>query len=293
MPALSQNIGTTIAFLRKRVGLTQRALAERLGVTDKAVSRWERGAGIPDQSLLAALAEALNVDIETILAGRYANIAEDWLGVVALEYPAGMGPETLLFDRPALELQIGYLLLSGIRDVVLMGTDERLAAARRVVAGLPELGVEILFVDCVFGQAGALPAKGRGGRGVMFVDGLDFLYGKDLTRAFWRQISESDVPARLASHSGVPLHVGFLPAAAGVSAAAGEGADDTVMEVSARVAGFADAKLKKLERGIVAFPIASALDALDAANMIAILMRQQGEPFMDLEAVVAARSARA
>ena len=49
-------VGELIAQVRKERGLTQAALAERLGVTGKAVSKWQRGAGCPDVSLLAQLA---------------------------------------------------------------------------------------------------------------------------------------------------------------------------------------------------------------------------------------------
>ena len=63
-------VGALIAQVRKERGLTQAALAERLGVTGKAVSKWERGAGCPDVSLLAQLAEELGVDLAALLSGR-------------------------------------------------------------------------------------------------------------------------------------------------------------------------------------------------------------------------------
>ena len=50
-------VGALIGRLRRERGLTQRELAGRLLVSDKAVSKWERGAGCPDVSLLAPLAE--------------------------------------------------------------------------------------------------------------------------------------------------------------------------------------------------------------------------------------------
>ncbi len=62
-------IGGLIRQLRQQQGLTQAQLAERLGVSDKAVSKWERGQGCPELSLLAALSEALAVDMEALLAG--------------------------------------------------------------------------------------------------------------------------------------------------------------------------------------------------------------------------------
>ena len=55
-------LGRFIAQRRKELNLTQRELAEALHVTDKAVSKWERGAGCPDISLLEPLAEALELE---------------------------------------------------------------------------------------------------------------------------------------------------------------------------------------------------------------------------------------
>lgn len=63
-------VGGLILRLRREKGLTQRELAERLHVTGKAVSKWERGAGCPDVSLLARLAEELDVDLAALLSGR-------------------------------------------------------------------------------------------------------------------------------------------------------------------------------------------------------------------------------
>ena len=61
--------GTLIRALRQRRGMTQLRLAERIGVSDKAVSKWERGRGAPDISLLPALSEALGVDTKALLRG--------------------------------------------------------------------------------------------------------------------------------------------------------------------------------------------------------------------------------
>lgn len=63
-------IGNFIAEKRKEKGLTQKELAEKIGVTDKAVSKWERGLGCPDVSILEVLASTLDVSILEILKGR-------------------------------------------------------------------------------------------------------------------------------------------------------------------------------------------------------------------------------
>ncbi len=47
--------GELIRALRMELGMTQQQLAQRLHVGDKAVSKWERGAGCPDVSLLLRL----------------------------------------------------------------------------------------------------------------------------------------------------------------------------------------------------------------------------------------------
>ena len=60
-------LGRFIAQRRKELDLTQRELAEALHVTDKAVSKWERGAGCPDISLLEPLAEALGLSVDQLL----------------------------------------------------------------------------------------------------------------------------------------------------------------------------------------------------------------------------------
>lgn len=66
----AKKTGQLIQQMRKERGMTQAELAGRLRVTDKAVSRWERGIGCPDISLLEPLAEALHVTVLDILRGE-------------------------------------------------------------------------------------------------------------------------------------------------------------------------------------------------------------------------------
>lgn len=65
-----ETIGKFIQTKRKEKELTQKELAEKLGVTDKAVSKWERGLGCPDVSILEILAKELDTSILEILKGR-------------------------------------------------------------------------------------------------------------------------------------------------------------------------------------------------------------------------------
>lgn len=65
-----EKTGALIAAARKARGLTQKELAERLHISDRAVSKWERGAGFPDVSLLEPLADALGLSVLDLLRGE-------------------------------------------------------------------------------------------------------------------------------------------------------------------------------------------------------------------------------
>lgn len=62
--------GGLIRALRTQKGLTQKELAEAVGVGNRAVSKWERGLGCPDVSLLPELSRVLGVGLEALLSGQ-------------------------------------------------------------------------------------------------------------------------------------------------------------------------------------------------------------------------------
>lgn len=63
-------IGGLIRRLRQERGMTQRQLAERMGISDKTVSKWERGMGCPDLSLLPDLSNIFHVGLDQLLTGE-------------------------------------------------------------------------------------------------------------------------------------------------------------------------------------------------------------------------------
>lgn len=63
------NIGDAIRALRLERGMTQKELGEKINISDKAVSKWERGMGCPDISIIPELSNVLGADIQRLLSG--------------------------------------------------------------------------------------------------------------------------------------------------------------------------------------------------------------------------------
>ncbi len=72
-----EKAGKLILFLRTQKGMTQKQLADCLNISDKTVSKWERGLGFPDVSLLKEISQILNVDIEKLLDGSIVSNDKD------------------------------------------------------------------------------------------------------------------------------------------------------------------------------------------------------------------------
>lgn len=62
--------GLFIAEQRKKLGLTQAQLAKIISVSDRTISKWERGVGLPDVTLMLPLCEALHISVNDLLCGE-------------------------------------------------------------------------------------------------------------------------------------------------------------------------------------------------------------------------------
>ena len=71
-------IGRFIADERKRKGYTQKQLSEKLEISDKTISKWERGNGFPEVSLLLPLCNELEITVNELLSGERVS-EEDYL----------------------------------------------------------------------------------------------------------------------------------------------------------------------------------------------------------------------
>lgn len=64
-----EKVGNLILQLRKEKSMTQKQVADLLNISDKTISKWERGLGCPDVSLLSELSKIFDINIEKILLG--------------------------------------------------------------------------------------------------------------------------------------------------------------------------------------------------------------------------------
>lgn len=67
---MENKVGNLIKRFRLENDLTQKQLADKMNISDKAVSKWERGLGLPDISLVTELSSILGVDLQSLLLGE-------------------------------------------------------------------------------------------------------------------------------------------------------------------------------------------------------------------------------
>jgi transcriptional regulator with XRE-family HTH domain len=171
--------GNIIAELRREAGYTQKMLAEALNITDKAISKWERGISMPDVSLLPKLSNLLDADIELLLQEESSCLHKEWLGLIDLRnFNCDMAQ--IVYDKPMVYYVLAHYLLLGIRDIYLLGYDER--QSWLTWDRWNQIGVRFV---CNFD---GLPKKN-----FMIMQRPCFLFGSDLTRRFQAAMSTGQV----------------------------------------------------------------------------------------------------
>ena len=183
-------IGKAISYLRKRAGYTQKDLADRIGISDKAVSKWERGQGLPEIGYLRKLSILLDTDTDSLLSGNVIPHDNMWYGIVVLEESAyGVNLGTIIYDKPIIYFVLSYFLLVGIRDITIICGEQE----KRIVDGL--LGTGEGYGVSLTTTTGKLKdvLKQRSWVGnIMMVYGRSFIYGVDQTRFFQKAMVERD-----------------------------------------------------------------------------------------------------
>lgn len=137
--------GALIAHARKEKQITQKELAAALHVSDTTISKWERGAGFPDVSLIEPLTAALGLSIAELFAGERAEeplpeTCEALLSDVIVESGA-QGRARRKFDYTVFALITALILLIAVPllffrttpPAVMRGTYASLPADREII----------------------------------------------------------------------------------------------------------------------------------------------------------------
>jgi transcriptional regulator with XRE-family HTH domain len=67
---IRMTIASNIVYYRKQCNLKQIYVAEKIGYSDKAISKWERGDGVPDIYTLHELAELFGITVNDLLSDK-------------------------------------------------------------------------------------------------------------------------------------------------------------------------------------------------------------------------------
>lgn len=205
-------VGKAIAYLRKRAGYTQKELAERIGISDKAVSKWERGQGLPEIGYLRKLSILLDTDSDSLLAGDVAHHKSDWIGIIVLdENPYGIGAGTMIYDKPIINFLLSYFLLVGIKELYIacakldakyindmLGTGDEYGIHITTVTGnLNDVVAAMRSDGMIHGSDDNGMANNEGydnqtSYNVMLVHGRCILYGVDQTRFFQKAMVDRE-----------------------------------------------------------------------------------------------------
>lgn len=175
----NKKVGQAITVLRKRQKLTQKDLADKLNVSDKAISKWERGLGLPDISILSTLSMILDTDMESLLEGNATYKKDNWIGILNLN-DINVDVSTLIFDKPIITYQIGYFMLAGIKDIYIYGKDINKKYIKQLVKGIK---INVYFVDNV----NEVPCVNT-----MYIHKPLFIYGQNVTRSFQKAMERKD-----------------------------------------------------------------------------------------------------
>ena len=95
---MKENIGELICQYRQNRKMTQEEFAFRLGVTPQAVSKWERGNGLPDISLVKGICQILDISANALLGIADSEVVENNNAVMEQEIKNNMFAEPLLLE---------------------------------------------------------------------------------------------------------------------------------------------------------------------------------------------------
>ncbi len=181
----------TLSQLRKARGLSQEELAARIGVSRQAVSKWETGDASPDLNKLLALADQLEVSLDT-LCGRESSSPI---------------PPAAPTERPAARRRVP-LILCGLLAVCLLGTGLWVWSRRNLVPS-ESAPAESTLPESL--AVSAVSFAGKSSRTVAYQFALSVSDGAALCQIFFTAPDGQAFPFAVSGSGGVFTGTADLP----------------------------------------------------------------------------------
>ena len=142
-------VANNLSYYRKKSGLTQSAVAEKLNYSDKAISKWERGDGIPDAYVLSQLAIIYGVSLDILVSTTKEQLAsEPEIEEVESEKVANKKHKYIAILSMGLSLFVAivvYVILS----IIFSSNKEFLYV---LLWGIPAASIVALVFNCIWGK---------------------------------------------------------------------------------------------------------------------------------------------
>lgn len=143
MDELKHTIANNLAEYRKQARLTQQQLAEKINYSDKAVSKWERGEGVPDVLVLKKLADLYGITVNDFLvehsSRKRPRLKEFW----AKRWLIVLLSAGLVFLVATILTVIWWLIVPD---------DGRTVAKYAYIAAIPVALIVTLVFSCIWGK---------------------------------------------------------------------------------------------------------------------------------------------
>lgn len=203
-------IGNTIKLLRKQAGYTQKDLADRIGISDKAVSKWERGLGLPEIGYLRKLSILLDTDTDSLLTGGVQHDVK-WQGILVLEHNShGINAGTIVHDKPLINILLSYFILVGIQEIIIVCPEKDKAFISSTIGDGSRWGLAVTCIGEEWENRSLDPYISA--NYVMMLYEPCLLYGVDQTRFFQRAMTHKNrlttlILPQKRNRNGLSIHV--------------------------------------------------------------------------------------
>ena len=149
-------IGSFIAEIRKQQNMTQRQLADELSISNKTVSKWERGKGLPEVSLMLPLCKILGITVNDLLTGE--RVSEDNYKKSAEKNLMHLMKENEENRKHmALSIICGIITIIAVCSLIVIAAYIAMPAAARIAL------IVFAFITAVFGIGAAAVLEQKAG----------------------------------------------------------------------------------------------------------------------------------